>query len=220
MSESPFEVNDDLLSTAYMNASLLAQKVPRRFEQLTYYSDTGEHLPADLYQERFGSVEALEKEIFHTFFVYTQRMLSLESDSSPQEDPANYLLSFYYTLFEVFAANREYIALRFSTPLTHIKSLFCLDRFKADFTDFLQSINQYDPLLPLPLLKQAQAKTFGEAGWLQFLSVFEFWLRDESPDFERTDALIEKSLMLGLDVLQLQHAERHIADWAKFWLQK
>ena len=96
----------------------------------------------------------------------------------------------------------------------------CLDQLKTAFGQFLKGLNQYDPLVPLPLIKQAQEKAFVEAGWLQFLSIFQFWLRDESVDNERTDALIEKSLILGLDVLQLQNAERHLADWAKFWLQK
>lgn len=220
MTENPLDPNDDVLITAYMNASLAATKVPRRFDQLTYYTETGDLLDTQAYAERFGTVEALEKEIFLTFFVYAERMVRLESSEEERQDPANMLLSFYYTLFEVFAANREYIMLRFATPLTHVKSLFCLDRLKTAFEDFFKEINQYEPLLPVPLLKQAQEKLFTEAGWLQFLSVFEFWLKDTSPDFERTDALIEKSLMLGLDILQLQQTERHLADWARFWTQK
>lgn len=219
--------NDDELITAYMNASLAAKKVPRRFEQLSYYTERGEVINASAFTERFSAPSQIEKEVFHTFFVYTERMLKLEHSSteeglvpSPTDDAANYLLSFYYTLFEVFAANRDYIQLRFASPLTSIQSLMCLDRLKVAFGNFLKGLNQYDPLVPLPLLKQAQEKAFVEAGWLQFLSVFQFWIRDESVDYERTDALIEKSLILGLDVLQLQNAERHLADWAKFWLKK
>lgn len=211
--------NDDVMITAYMNASLAAAKVPRRFEQLDYYTETGEPIAAQAYTEQFETVESLEKEVFLTFFEYAQRMVHLESSEEDRKDPARYLLSFYYTLFEVFAANREYIALRFASPLTHIKSLFCLDRLKSAFESFFKDINQYEPLVPVPLLRQAQEKLFTEAGWLQFLSVFEFWLKDTSPEFERTDALIEKSLMLGLDVLQLQQTERHLADWARFWTQ-
>jgi hypothetical protein len=225
--------NDDELITAYMNASLVAKKVPRRFEQLTYLSESGELIPASAFNERFGTPAKIEKEVFYTFFVYTEKMLQLEHSSSPNssresdeeslpapDDAASYLLSFYYTLFEVFAANRDYIRLRFASPLTSIQSLMCLDQLKVAFCHFLKGLNQYDPLVPLPFIKQAQEKAFVEAGWLQFLSIFQFWLKDESVDNERTDALIEKSLILGLDVLQLQNAERHLADWAKFWLQK
>ncbi len=212
--------NDDELITAYMNASLAAKKVPRRFEQLSYYSESGDLIPATAFVERFTTPTEIEKEVFHTFFVYTEKMLQLEQGEPASDDAANYLLSFYYTLFEVFAANRVYIRLRFASPLVSLQSLMCLDQLKAAFGHFLKGLNQYDPLVPLPLLKQAQEKAFVEAGWLQFLSIFQFWLRDDSIDAERTDALIEKSLILGLDVLQLQNAERHLADWAKFWLQK
>lgn len=222
------DTHEDELITAYMNASLAAKKVPRRFEQLSYFTEDGEVIPATAFTECFGTPAHIEKEVFHTFFVYTEKMLQLEQGGDPEEEPdlppaddaANYLLSFYYTLFEVFAANREYILLRFASPLSSIQSLMCLDHLKADFVTFLKTFNQYDPLVSLPLLKKAQEKTFVEAGWLQFLSVFQFWIRDESTDYERTDALIEKSLILGLDLLQLQNAERHLADWAKFWLQK
>ncbi len=215
----PIHEDKDALITAYMNASLAAKKVPYRFENLTYFTETGDSISLHAFKENFGDVDSMEKEVFHTLFAYTLKMLALES-SGEDVDAAERLLSFYYTLFEVFNANREYILLRFQSPLTGLKSLHRLDTFKQGFTSFLADINQYEPALPLPGIKMVQEKAFTEAGWLQFLSVFQFWLNDQSPDQERTDALIEKSLLVGLDVLKLQQAERHVVDWAKFWLSK
>ena len=215
----PIHEDTEALITAYMNASIAAKKVPYRLENLTYFTETGDAISLHAFKENFGDVDTLEKEVFHTLFVYTLKMLALES-LNQEVDVAERLLSFYYTLFEVFTANRDYIALRFQSPLVSLKSLKRLDKIKAGVTDFLADINQYDPVIPLPGVKMIQEKAFTEAGWLQFLSVFQFWLKDTSPDYERTDALIEKSLLVGLDVLKLQQAERHVVDWAKFWLSK
>ena len=45
------------------------------------------------------------------------------------------------------------------------------------------------------------SRVYAQVFALHFLSVIDFWLRDESPGFERTDAFIEKTVRLATDLI-------------------
>ena len=55
--------------------------------------------------------------------------------------------------------------------------------------------------------------------WTQFLLVHQYWLKDKSKGFEKTDAFIEKSTHLVFDLLG-QSALDSALDLAKFIFQK
>jgi hypothetical protein len=46
-------------------------------------------------------------------------------------------------------------------------------------------------------IKNFNEKSREEALWLHFLSIIEFWQKDESPSFEKTDLFIEKTIDTG-----------------------
>jgi hypothetical protein len=46
-----------------------------------------------------------------------------------------------------------------------------------------------------------------------------YWLKDTSPDFEKTDLFIEKSLKLSFDIVDSSVAESFI-DFGKFMFSK
>ena len=47
------------------------------------------------------------------------------------------------------------------------------------------------------------------------MGIIKFWLKDESPSFEKTDAFIEKSTAAGFEVLNLTQIES-VIDFGKF----
>ena len=56
--------------------------------------------------------------------------------------------------------------------------------------------------------------------WLHLISVLEFWKMDQSPDFEKTDIFIEKTIDTGFEFLDSEPLRKAI-DLGKFlWKEK
>jgi hypothetical protein len=63
-------------------------------------------------------------------------------------------------------------------------------------------------------------RIFSEAAWVQLLFILKFWLDDTSPDFEKTDVAIEKSIAVAFEVFDNNQLET-IFDFGKFlWKEK
>ena len=56
-----------------------------------------------------------------------------------------------------------------------------------------------------------------EGLFTQFMTIYKFWLRDTSSDFEKTDAFIEKSVKLAIDLTNVPALDS-IMDYGKFVL--
>ena len=64
-------------------------------------------------------------------------------------------------------------------------------------------------------LLQRNERIFSEAAWLQTLFLLKFWMDDHSPQFEKTDVAIEKSVNTVFDVFDNTPLER-VLDFGKF----
>ena len=62
-------------------------------------------------------------------------------------------------------------------------------------------------------------KALETAAWMQFCSILLYWLKDTSPDFEKTDVFIEKSLKLSFDLAESNVMES-VVDLGKFMFGK
>ena len=140
-----------------------------------------------------GSFDRIEKEIFKTFFTNAKSLL--EKDVEFQSfDAKNKLLSFYYTFFEVLKANRSYVVYALSTEKNKLKLLSTLSELKKAFQDFIQEIGIESMDINIEKLEKVMSKGLHEWTWAQLLFTLKFWLDDDSPGFEKTDVLIEKSI--------------------------
>ncbi|MDX5320316.1 MAG: TetR/AcrR family transcriptional regulator, partial [Bacteroidota bacterium] len=76
-----------------------------------------------------------------------------------------------------------------------------LSAMKKTFLSMAETIVRegYDQgeIMRRPLLSEK----YPDAMWLQFLWIHEFWLRDISTEFQRTDAAIEKSVRFVFDMM-------------------
>jgi hypothetical protein len=54
--------------------------------------------------------------------------------------------------------------------------------------------------------------------WIQPVSIFKFWVRDGSENFEDTDALIEKAVNFSFDLMRSNGMDSFF-DLAKFHIQ-
>jgi len=59
-----------------------------------------------------------------------------------------------------------------------------------------------------------------EGIWVQFLFILHFWVHDTSPNFEKTDIIIEKSVVTSFDLMNTKPLES-LVDLGKFlWKER
>ncbi|MFD2037592.1 TetR/AcrR family transcriptional regulator [Belliella marina] len=129
------------------------------------------------------------------------------------------LLAFLFTWIEELKKNRSYLLALYGNK-KDVKSLLPTEvkAFKSKFKDFANGIilegKETEEIASRPILSDK----YDEALWFQVWFVFQFWLNDTSPSFEKTDAAIEKSVNLAFDLMGKSALDTFI-DFAKFMYQ-
>ena len=164
----------------------------------------------------FGSFEAIEKYVFSHFFEETLKVLKAnkEYDSFSTKDK---LLSFYFTYIENLTANRS-LVLYLLDHKNPIKGLSNIHSIKSQFKLFIEDLDLKQPEIPIDQLREFQEKGLNEVLWGQFLTIVKYWMKDDSPSFEKTDAFIEKSTSVGFELFNFSQLES-VIDFGKFILK-
>lgn len=162
----------------------------------------------------FGSLEAIEKRVFRTFFDNTMTTL-LKSADYKSFDARNKLLSFYFTFFENLTANRSYLTFSLNQHKNNMKGLALLSELKERFTNYIASLEIETIDFRQEQIHKIQTRALQESAWLQLLLTMKFWLEDSSASFEKTDIYIEKSVNSSFDILNVAPL-KSIIDFGKF----
>ena len=131
------------------------------------------------------------------------------------------LLAFYYTLLEILKNNRSFVLLTLGRSQRRMPALIpkVLDKFEADFKDFVEEIlhegRATGEIASRPFLQDGYGRIFLRQ--LQFILLF--FVRDESVNFERTDAAVEKAVTLSFDLVGRNTFDSAL-DFGRFLLQK
>lgn len=173
----------------------------------------------DFYQF-FSSFEQLEKEILKHFF---EKSLELASNIDDFEElsPKEKLLNLYYIFFENLTMNRSLVKIILDKK--NISTLHKVHELKLVHQKFINTLN-FNELEILEKAKESiknfNEKSREEALWLHFLSILEFWQKDTSPNFEKTDLFIEKTIDTGFEFINNEPLKK-ILDLGKFlWKEK
>jgi hypothetical protein len=168
----------------------------------------------------FNSFETLEKKVFATFCAKTVELL-LQNDDYKTYDAKSKLLSFYYTFFELLSANRSYVILKLKQNKNKLESLKLLSKLRQEFQDYISAEIHTDKIdFQNKTVNKIQDKGFLEASWMHLLFTLQFWLDDESENFEKTDIFIEKSVKASFDLRDITPLQS-VFDFAKFlWKEK
>lgn len=170
---------------------------------------------ADLYKY-FAGFSEIESFIFESFFENALSLTLKEKEAGL--DIQDELLTFYFTFFEILKSNRSLVLILLKKrPLMLNKK--ALTGLRKAFLQYTQAMNV--PLGLLDKIERKELETFkekikGEAGWLQLMSFLDFWLHDNSPSFEKTDAFIEKSVKASFSLVQNPLFEE-LFDLGKFF---
>lgn len=167
-----------------------------------------------LFYEHFGSFEAIEKRIFKAFFDNTITLLDKNLDYNTY-DSRNKLLAFYFTFFENLTANRSYVVYALNKHKNRLKNLTVLSELKYHFSIYIDQLEIETIDFKQAEIEKFPNKVIGESAWFQLLITIKFWLDDTSPNFEKTDIFIEKSINTSFDVLNIAPI-KSVIDLGKF----
>ncbi len=171
-----------------------------------------------IFYNNFGSIEALEKSIWNQLMKQSITTASYDKDYAGFNEQEK-LLSILYTFFENLTLNRSYITenLKNNAGLKERIDLFSLA--KKTFTHFVdeefQDVRMAMSQSHLPSVDNIRKRAFREGFWVQVRLLIEFWRKDESKGFEKTDLAIEKSARAAIDLLDANPVNSFI-DLGKF----
>jgi len=175
-------------------------------------------IPQAEFYQHFSSILALEEAIWLEYF--TETLETLQSDADYEVFPVGEkLLSFYYTFVTILKPDRSYITYTYFnsdnagwvTP-EYLCELY--EAFKAYTQSLIKEGIQTGEIMDRYLLTDQ----YQGGVWLQFLFILDFWVKDGSENFNRTDAAIEKSVILGFDLMGRTFFDT-LFDFAKFIFQ-
>ena len=184
---------------------------------------------ADIYTH-YASFEAIEADIWLTFFA--EAMTTVEADETYQGySVREKLLAFYYTWIELLKAQRSFVVYSFGQlreaqmnrrsrgPGRMAQSSSkVLSLFKESFFDYARDLlaegRESKEVEPRPFITDR----YPNALWGQALFLLDFWVRDVSKNFEKTDSAIEKSVNTTFDLIGRSPLDT-LFDFAKFMYQ-
>jgi AcrR family transcriptional regulator len=192
-------------------------------------------LPESTFYDHYASFDAIEADVWLALF--QQARATVEADSvydtySVREK----LLAYYYTWIEVLKGQRSFAVYSYgrlqgqsaqnqSGPrqpaalrTRRMMNNAVVRPFKDAFNDFARDLlaegRESKEVEPRPFLSDRYA----DALWLQVVTVLDFWVRDTSKGFEKTDTFIEKSVNTAFDLFGRSPLDS-VFDLVKFRLQ-
>jgi AcrR family transcriptional regulator len=203
----------DKIKQAYISHLLTTGKDPAS----TYVFAQELKISEDDFYTEFSSFDALNKDIWNDFLQTTIQSLH---DSKEYQDYSvrEKLLSFYFTMMEVLKKNRSYVLFHYQNFDRKELIPSFLKKARTTYLDYINTLVE-EGLQSGEFKKRPYLSgKYAEALWLQFLFVLRFWVKDDSKNFEQTDALIEKTVKLTFELLGESPLDSFI-DLAKFLYQ-
>ena len=163
----------------------------------------------------FSGFEQIESEILNHLFTKSLELAS-EVNSSNKLTTKEKLLNVYYIFFENMTMNRSLVlSILGSNKIQNIKTLQNLRETHKQFVNTLD-FNEWEMIEKAKEdIRKFNEKSRQEALWLHLVSAIDFWKKDTSPDFEKTDIFIEKTVDTGFELMDNEPL-RKVFDLGKF----
>tara|TARA_R110000868_G_scaffold30500_4_gene112689 strand:+ start:849 stop:1502 length:654 start_codon:yes stop_codon:yes gene_type:complete len=210
MSAKAKKVTKDSIITMFMDYVLENEKLPKTVYKFCKVNAIEE---SDFYLY-FGSIEALKKGIWNTFYKNTVNVIEKNKE---YQDFTNRdkMLTFFYTFFEVLTLNRSYVLFIMENAPSPLKNMEQLKGLRKNIKEFAKVLIANGNQNKSSKLTKHNPQLFSEGAWLQSMFLLNFWKSDDSAGFEKTDVAIEKSVNTIFDVFDNTPLE-NILDFGKF----
>jgi hypothetical protein len=169
------------------------------------------------FYKHFASFTTIENHILQWLFAETKT--KLEADEVFNGYGAREkMMALFYSWVEHARNYRSYLLLLHHRNKIHPPVPHYLDCIKNDFKTFTQAIIGEGINNNEVAERKFLSDKYADGLWLQFAFIHQFWLKDDSKDFEKTDAAIEKSLHLAFELMSKGVLDAAI-DFGKFLFQ-
>lgn len=168
----------------------------------------------------FSGFDQIEKEMLDHLFRKSLE-LAAEVNSSPEVSAKEKLLNVYFIFFENLTMNRSLVlTILGATKPQSIKALRNLRETHRHFVGTLD-FNEWEMIEKAKQdIRRFNEKSRQEVLWLHLVSAIDFWKKDTSPDFEKTDIFVEKTIDTGFELMDNEPL-RKVIDLGKFlWKEK
>jgi hypothetical protein len=175
------------------------------------------NLAEEEFYNHLGSFESIEQSIWSGFFTETVTQVKSQEVWS-QYTSREKALSLFYSFIELLKSKRSFASFSLKNAEKSIGSKRLLEGLKADFEIFSAEIIQEGiesgELIDRPFF----ANKYKDALWIQFGFVLNFWLKDTSAGFDKTDEAIEKGVNVTYNLFQRSPVD-DLFDYGKFLFQ-
>jgi len=188
----------DRIKQAYLDFVLNEGHPPASVFKLTQMLGGAE---AEFYQH-YPNFEAIDREIWADFGKQARTTAAAEPVWEGYGSREK-LLAFYYTLLEILKQNRSYTLMSLRRSLQRMPGISprVLDNFRQDFEHFVMDLltdgRVSGEIANRPIVQDGYPRFF----WQQVLFVLGFFAKDDTVNFERTDAAVEKAVTLSFDLV-------------------
>ncbi|TDG35876.1 TetR/AcrR family transcriptional regulator [Pedobacter changchengzhani] len=168
---------------------------------------------ADFYQF-YTSFESIEKTIW--FELTSETISALKAQEVwPQYSAREKILAFFYSYVERMKSDRSFIIYSLKSHKDKFTTPAVLSGAKSIFQNFADEIIN-DGLESGELAERRfLSKRYKDAVWLQYAFILNFWINDDSVEFEKTDEAIEKGINVTFDLFQHSPID-NLLEYGKF----
>ena len=173
-----------------------------KFEEIDFYN-------------HFSSFEQIEKLMLVNLFNKSVE-LAAEVNNSDEVISKEKVLNVYFIFFENMTMNRSLVLMILGNDQLHAAKI--LNQLKETHRNFIKTLDFNDWEIiekSKDHIKNFHEKAREEALWLHLVSAIEFWKKDTSPSFEKTDVYIEKTIDTGFELMDNEPL-RKVLDLGKF----
>jgi AcrR family transcriptional regulator len=209
--KTPKAMSTDKIAEAYREQVLTSGKPASVF---TFCKNIGIS-ESDFYQH-FASFEAIEKSIWSVLIETTRKRM--EADADYQTFGAREkILTFYFSLVEALKTDRSFVLHQLKGWKQPLMPAF-LKGFKTSFDEWINSVLNAGKVSGEVANRPFLDKRYDALFWMHFMFILQFWSHDDSANFEKTDAAIEKSVNLAFDLIGKGVLDNAL-DFGKFLYQ-
>ncbi|MEG0760287.1 hypothetical protein AB670_04044 [Chryseobacterium sp. MOF25P] len=167
------------------------------------------------FYDYFSSFEQIEKSILVNLFDKSVELAS-EVNNSDKITSKEKILNVYFIFFENMTMNRSLVLMILGNNQLHCAKIS--NQLKETHRHFITTLdfNDWEMIQKAKDdVKNFHEKAREEALWLHLVSAIEFWKKDTSPAFEKTDIFIEKTIDTGFELMDNEPL-RKVVDLGKF----
>lgn len=204
--------NTEELQNAYIDYVLTQGKMPNS----VYIFAKENGMSEEEFYAHFGSFEGIEQSIWTALCEKALKEVEGQEIWS-QYSSREKALAFFYGFIELLKSKRSFVlySLKHSSPKIGTPSV--LKGVKNIFEEFATNIINHGVEQGELAERKFFTSKYKDALWLQFGFILNFWAKDSSAGFEKTDEAIEKGINVTFDLFE-KSALDSILDYGKFML--